>query len=78
MRYMDSHCGTQVHIDENHVVYFVHTGHCVLCHKDVTVKVKALEQLDLRRGMLIDQALISNTSAEQEFLYSGICKECFE
>ena len=51
---------------------YIFTGCCVMTGTVVTVRVKADELYRLRCGALIQDALVSNTIEEREFLLNGM------
>jgi len=51
------------------------TGRCVVTGKPMTVFVKGEELYQWRKGVLIQNALVSNTPDEREFLMSGTSPE---
>lgn len=72
MRYADTEC-TYREVFNPHGYEF--TGHCVITGLPVTVFVKSEELFAYRRGKYIQDALISNTADEREFLMTGISAE---
>lgn len=76
MRYADSHCKYKEEYSPEHVYYF--TGPDVLTGKSITVRVKASELYKYRQGEYIQNALLSNSPEEREFLLSGISNESWE
>lgn len=70
MRFADSKCKyTEVYQPEHAYIF---KGRCISSGKDVEVKVKAQELYNYRQGALIQNALVSNTAQEREFLISGL------
>jgi hypothetical protein len=73
MRYADNHCFYRETADS-----YIYTGPCVMTGEIVTVNVKSSELFAYRQGVLIQNALKSNTDAEREFLISGVSEKAFE
>lgn len=49
---------------------------CILCGKEVKIKVNPLGLLALEEGKLIQEALSDLSPSEREVLISGICPHC--
>jgi len=65
--------------DKGHVYDF--TGPCHSCKKPITVTVVGVELFKFNtvaRSPMIQDALVSNTKEEREFLISGTCSSCFD
>lgn len=65
--------------DKGHVYDF--TGPCFACKKPITVTVIGIELFKFNTSSprtMIQEALVSNTNAEREFLISGTCSSCFD
>ncbi len=76
MHYFDQFCSyTEEIIGNKHCYIF--TGPCIITKKQYTVKVPANELYAYNQGALIQDALLSVSVLDREFLMSGISPEGF-
>jgi hypothetical protein len=54
---------------------YTFTGRCTVTGEMISVIVNAPELFKLRQGTLMQNALVSNTPAEREFLLTGVSAE---
>jgi hypothetical protein len=79
MRYADNECTyTEEYDAESNCFVYVYTGPCLLTGKETTVRVKANELHAYRRGAKIQDAMVSLSPEEREFLMSGYCDEAWD
>lgn len=74
MLYLDERCTYRESYDNNEHTY-TFTGPCIVTGKPYSVTVKGSELFALRQGKHIQNALVSNSSSDREFLLTGVSPE---
>ena len=77
MTFAQNHC-TCVEQVKDGVHTYEYTGTCVECGKTKTVVVPAREMSKYECGFLMQDAMLSVSANDREFLLSGICGRCFD
>jgi hypothetical protein len=77
MRYADNYC-TYTEGEQDGIGTYIYTGKCIVTKKDYSVVVLGPELFAYRRGAKLQDAFISLSPGDREFLHSGISPEGWE